>query len=160
MIIGTTGHRKIAGFSEGSVLFKNIEKAIENTFTELRPEKVITGMALGIDTLVAETCLQMDIPFHAMCPFKGQELYWSKSDQNHYYDLLSYADTITYTSPYGFAAWKYQVRNERIVDGCDLLVAVYCDGLGGGTKNCLDYAQEKKKRIIVIDPAASDWKKE
>lgn len=44
-----------------------------------------------------------------------------------------------------------QKRNEWMVDNCDILIAVW-DKSPGGTKNCVDYAESKKKQIIYINP--------
>lgn len=38
-----------------------------------------------------------------------------------------------------------------MVDNCDLLIAVH-DGSPGGTANCVNYANQKNKKIININP--------
>lgn len=157
MIIGISGHRpdklpdKKTGYNLNNPVYKYIRKELENVFSKLKPDTVISGMALGVDSLCAEICIEKKIPFIASVPFKGQELYWSLSDRNRYFYLLEHAERVEYVSPGGYASWKMQVRNQWIVDNSDILVAVFA-GIPGGTKNCIDYAESKNKKIIRINP--------
>lgn len=153
MIIGFTGHRppKVGPFEVPNPIYNKICKDIENNLIKLKPEKIISGYALGIDQYAVDVAHKLGIPIVAAIPFKGQELYWPKSSRDRYFQLLSYASEINYVSPGGYASWKMQVRNEWIVNMSDLLIA-YFDGSHGGTYNCVKYAQLKNKRILVINP--------
>ncbi len=64
---------------------------------------------------------------------------------------MARCDNVVQVSEAGYAAWKMQVRNKAMVDNSDLVIAVY-DGSGGGTGNCVAYAQKQGKSIITIDP--------
>ena len=44
-----------------------------------------------------------------------------------------------------------QTRNEWMVDKADVVIACF-DGTNGGTANCVNYAREKNKELIIIDP--------
>lgn len=127
--------------------------------------KLITGMALGIDTLFAKIAIEMNIPFIAAIPFKGQEGMWPPKSQAIYYNILAHATSIricdisvdispnqiTSYSNTPFTSDKMQIRNEWMVDNCDLLIAVW-DKSSGGTANCVKYAQSVKREIIFINP--------
>lgn len=145
---------------EGKVLQNNIPLPVE----------LITGMALGIDTLFAQIAIENNIPFFAVVPFRGQHSKWSKSSQNTYFDILSKASVIQivdrniqlilrdrkqleelFNTGNDYALAKMQKRNEWMIDNCDLLIAVW-DGTNGGTDNCVKYAQSINKKIIIIDP--------
>lgn len=53
--------------------------------------------------------------------------------------------------PGGYAPAKMQIRNEYMVENCDLLIAVW-DKSDGGTANCVKYAKSQRKNIIYINP--------
>lgn len=152
-MVAFTGHRpqKIGGFNTPNPIYNFINNEITRTLIDLKPTKAISGMALGIDQIAVEVCIKLGIPFIAAVPFKGQELAWPIASQKKYFELLERADSIEYVSPGGYAAWKMQVRNQFMVDRCDVLIAVF-DGTPGGTKNCFDYAVAKSKKIIRINP--------
>jgi uncharacterized phage-like protein YoqJ len=111
---------------------------------------LITGMALGIDTLFAKIAIEYKIPFIAAIPFKGQESMWPIKSAVLYHILLTKAKEIVIVSEGGYSVTKMQLRNEWMVDNCDLLIAIW-DGSAGGTANCIKYAKDKKE-IIYINP--------
>jgi D-arabinose 5-phosphate isomerase GutQ len=39
-----------------------------------------------------------------------------------------------------------------MVDHSDYIIAVYKDGESGGTRNTINYAESKNKKIIIIPP--------
>ncbi len=153
MIVAFTGHRppKIGGYKLPNPTYNRICQAIERTLIELKPEKAITGMALGVDQWAANICIKLKIPFIAAVPFPGQECKWPENSQRIYKVLLSKASDIVMVSDAPFQAKKLQIRNEWMVDQCDKLIAIY-DGTEGGTCNCVKYAEKHNKDIIRIDP--------
>lgn len=153
MIVSFTGHRppKVGGYSTPNPTFNYVNLEIIKHLKKLNPEKVITGMALGVDQWVAQICIDLNIPFIAAIPFKGQELYWPVESRDKYFELLSHTEDVVCVNVGGFASWKMQTRNEWMVDNSDILISVF-DGSAGGTKNCFDYANGKEKTIIRINP--------
>lgn len=146
MIVAATGHRpdKLGGYSE-SVRVRLRLLAV-SWLVENRPNKIISGMALGWDQAVAEAAVELYIPFIAAIPFKGQELHWPQSSQDRYTHLLSLADSVTVVSSGSYATWKMQTRNEWMVNQCNLVLALW-DGSSGGTGNCIKYARQQLKPI-------------
>lgn len=157
MIIGFTGSRpdKLGGYFTPNTIYNVVCKNIENILSTYKPDKVISGMALGVDQWVAERCIKMGIPFDAAIPFDGQESKWPEKSQKHYKDLLSKADNRIHVSPGSYSNKKFQLRNEYIVDNSDILVAIFKpneDGTTSGTENCVNYAKSKNNVIICINP--------
>lgn len=146
VVVGVTGHRpdKLGGYSDSARI--KLEKLAKGVLTELKPTKVITGMALGWDQAIATACVELNIPFIAAIPFRGQETKWPVESQERYHKLLSHAAEVVIVCEGSYAAYKMQLRNQWIVDRCELLVALW-DGSGSGTKNCIDYAVAKGKPI-------------
>jgi uncharacterized phage-like protein YoqJ len=159
MIVAGTGHRpdKIGGYDYYSPQRIWVRERIRSELIELRPNKVISGMALGVDQDLAQVSIELAIPFLAALPFIGQESRWPKSSQDYYEWLLERADDVVVVSSGGYAPYKMQIRNEWMVDHCDILLAVW-DGSDGGTSNCVRYAQKllgpelSKSRIKRINP--------
>lgn len=163
MKIAITGHRpnKLGNdYDLTSDLIQNIEHEIVKNLLKLCPKDTefkdyfifITGMALGIDTLFAKMAIDMNIPFIAAIPFHGQQLKWSKNSIQIYADIISniFCD-VKVVSNGTYAPYKMQIRNQWMVDNCDILIAVW-DGSSGGTKNCVEYAKKQGKEIIFINP--------
>lgn len=89
----------------------------------------------------------------AYIPFAGQELKWPAESQRLYKSILEQP----FVSPIivcegGYAAWKMQRRNERMVDDATDILACW-DGTPGGTGNCVAYATKVGKPIHRINPA-------
>lgn len=184
MKIAITGHRpsKLGNdYDLTSPLVKWIKFKIENHVADLlyrrksKEDVFITGMALGIDQLLVQIGIEMNIPFIAAVPFKGQSLVWPQKSQIRYGELLQQAKFIyvvdegkamdytaylrlpfTHMSTYE-ASKSLNKRNEWMIDQLapdeDRLIAVW-DGTPGGTKNCIDYAKKQLSPtdIIYIDP--------
>lgn len=161
MKIAFTGHRpnKLGGYDDS----KNFREKFNSFVTEiLKHDDImnsfrqhnlyfITGMALGVDTWSAKLAIDYRIPYFAFVPFFGQEKVWPKDSQDDYHYLLKNAFRVINVCKPGYAHWKMQRRNEKMVDFCNLLIAVW-DGSHGGTMNCIKYAEKVKKKIIIIKP--------
>lgn len=150
MIVAATGHRpdKLGGYSD-TVAFRLGLVASRWLEEQQHIEYVISGMALGWDQSVAHACIQLGIPFHAYVPFKGQEGRWPHSARMHYEFLLSMAAEVKIISGSGYQGWKMQVRNQAMVDKCNLVLALW-NGTSGGTANCIAYAEMKKVPVINV----------
>lgn len=153
MILAVTGHRppKIGGYSDTAPLRVAIRTQLRDILLALQPEFAISGMALGVDQDFAAEALALKIPLIAAVPFRGQELAWPSTSQQHFHALLAQAAEVVYVSTGGYAAWKMQRRNEWMVDHCDQLIAVW-DGSSGGTAHCVRYAESRGRDIIRINP--------
>lgn len=162
MKIAITGHRpnKLGNdYNLTSPLIQAIKQNIleilgtiqANEQLDVKDITLITGMALGIDTLFAQIAVENNIPFIAAIPFEGQNAIWPVRSKIVYNQLLDKAkQVINVTGQVGYKPEYMQLRNQWMVDNCDTLIAVW-DGTPGGTANCVQYATNKK-RIIRIDP--------
>lgn len=153
MIISFSGHRpdKLGGYKLPNPTYIKVCKKIEAALIEIKPEKCISGMALGIDQWSASICIKLGIPFIAAIPFLGQEGVWPEESKRIYKILLSKANEQVIVSEGGYAAAKLQIRNEWMVDNCNKLLAVW-DGSQGGTGNCYKYAESINRDIYRINP--------
>lgn len=153
MILTCTGHRpqKIGGFSIPNPTYNYIWAETEKHLLDLKPDKCITGMALGFDTIFAEVCIKLGIPFISAVPFINQEKIWPKESQDKYNTILKKACEVIIVCEGGYSAKKMQIRNEWMCDNSDLVLACW-DESSGGTGNCINYARSIGMKIIIIDP--------
>ena len=153
MIVSITGHRpdKLGGYNFYNPVRFWIRERIRVQLRELCPRYTITGMALGVDQDFAYVCIEERVPFLAAVPFAGQETRWPTESQRFYKELLARAWTTVIVCQGEYTARKMQIRNEYMVNNCDVLLAVW-DGTDGGTANCFRYAVRIGKRVIRIDP--------
>ena len=160
MIVAITGHRPNRLNNEYDLdgpCTEYLKSELQKVIDDWKPTRIISGMAIGVDTLWALLAIKNKIPLTAAIPFAGQEKRWPKESQERYWKILQHSGTNTVTvSEGGYAPWKMQTRNAYMVDECDKLVAVW-NGAAGGTGNCVKYAQKKNKGPhIIIDP--DGWK--
>lgn len=153
MIVAFTGHRpdELGGWDLPNPTYIHVCQQIEKTLKEVQPEKVISGMALGVDQWAANIAVKLNIPFVAAMPFVGQDSVWPAASQKTYHALLKRASEQVIVCEGGYAPSKMQVRNEFMVNECDILIAVW-DRSPGGTANCVKYAEGIGKKIIYINP--------
>ena len=84
-------------------------------------------------------------------PHEGQANHWSESWRNRYFALLTQADDVVRLSARYFDGC-YQARNRYMVDAADALLAVCREGASGGTQYTVEYAWQKNRELVVIDP--------
>jgi uncharacterized phage-like protein YoqJ len=147
LVLGFTGHRpeRIIDYNETRLL--SLCNAIIDKY---QPDLIITGMALGWDSCIAQSAIEKEIEFDAAIPFLGQELKWLGSDRKKYHRILKSARNIQIISEGGFTPTKMQKRNQYIVDNCDILIALWDGKEYGGTWNCIRYGKEKGKKIVNV----------
>lgn len=151
MRVAGTGHRpdKLGGYSDEA--FNKLVEIAEETFKKMNPTEVISGMAMGWDMALAQAAINLEIPFIAAVPFIGQEKMWQKKTKDYYNELLSKAKEVVIVCEGGYSAYKMQVRNEWMVDNCDLVLAMHNGDTSGGTYNCVKYATNKKPIINLYN---------
>ncbi len=155
-IANITGHRPQSlqlPYDLNSRQWNWLRDELEYAFVdELHIDKLLTGMALGIDQLALEVASRNGIQTFAVIPFEGQEARWPAIAQARYHELLKLADEQIVVSPGGYAAWKMQRRNEWMVDHSQYTVSVW-NGTPGGTANCIQYALKHRPAVWNINPA-------
>lgn len=142
MILAVTGHRpnKLGGYGRGVEM--SLLRLAGSELRSLKPESVLTGMALGWDTAIARAAIALGIPFTAVVPFDGQEGCWPMESRRAYYRLLKDAKDVVTVCTGGYASWKMLRRDRWLVDNAEHLLALY-SGAKGGTAHCVEYAQGK-----------------
>lgn len=149
LVVAGTGHRpdKLGGYGQEST--QKLAKFAKTVLREIKPKVVISGMALGWDQALAWAAINLDIPLIAAIPFSSQPTAWPEPSQMTYAKLLARADKTCIVSEGLYANWKFQKRNEWMVDNCNLVLALW-NGSKGGTGNCIKYAESKDVKILNL----------
>ena len=157
-IVAVTGHRpnKLFGYDMSDKRYVNIKEYFKKYLVENNASVAVSGMALGVDQIFAEAVLELkaegvQINLYCAVPCKGQESMWPEKSQKRYKEILEQADIVYTVSKENYKPYLLQKRNEYMVDISTEILAIW-DGTPSGTKNCVDYAKKKNKKVIIKNP--------
>ena len=145
-VVAITGHRPNKIPNKDYVEFQ-----LTLAYRDLKADKVIQGMADGVDLWAARMAYYSRIPFVAVRPWASHSS--SESFQSMYSYALENADEVVVIDESVRFPGKsiYQRRNEWMVDNSDILIAVW-DGSDSGTANTVSYAKTLHRPIWWIPP--------
>ena len=129
-----------------------IEMLIKNGYLNF-----ISGMALGVDMYATEIVLKFkekykNIKLSCFIPCLNQDLKWGGEYKKTYKQILEKADHVLYVNEKNYFQGCYQIRNKKMVDNADLVVAGFSkSNQGRGTKSTVDYALKKNKPVLVVE---------
>jgi uncharacterized phage-like protein YoqJ len=153
MIYAGTGHRpdKLGGHTKE--VFNALVGHAQKGLDLLRPDGMISGMALGWDQAVAVACVRLGIPFVAAVPFEGFDSRWPRVSRDDYQKLLLCADQVHVVCNRqqvedAGVPWALQERNCWMVDNSQAMFALWNGDRHGGTWNCIQYARQGNRQII------------
>ena len=143
------------GYDLNNKYWSELKRIIKEDIIHLKPESIYCGMALGFDSIVAETIIELkkenyNINFIACIPFKGHSNAWPKDSRDRYNYYLQYADDIIILSDQYTKACMFE-RNKYMIDNSDILIA-FTDTFDGGTGHSIKLAKKKGMKIYVISP--------
>ncbi|MEM8536168.1 MAG: hypothetical protein AAGF95_35410, partial [Chloroflexota bacterium] len=153
--IAVTGHRNLGDstticFVEQAlrVLFEHIQKA------QLYNVVALSGLAIGADTIFAETALSQGIPLKAcLACVDITKSFAPGLERDRFYTLLKHSYCV-HQLPFATCSnTAYMALGYWLVDSCHLLVAVW-NGLPsvalGGTGDVVSYAQQCGRSVLHI----------
>lgn len=175
-VVSFTGHRPNELFGtyelnnpKAKLLATKMLQVIEELIEKEGASHFISGGALGTDQIafICVNKLKQKYPHIKnilAIPFRNQDSNWKEEqDKKRYEKIKNLADDVVFVDEIDyynkdksvkvgdFSKKKMQLRNMYMVDQSQIIVAVY-KGTKSGTKNCVDYAEHKKKKVIVMDP--------
>lgn len=160
-----TGHRtdKLPwGEEETDPRCTELKQSITREITSLYQRgfrHFISGMAMGCDLYFAEAALALRERCHGVtvegavpCPTQAQK--WPETLRRRWRAILDTCDLETVVQQ-NYDRWCMLRRDRYIVDRSAAVLAVF-DGAPGGTQYTLNYAMDKKREILLLDPAQPD----
>jgi hypothetical protein len=153
MKVGFTGHQRLDNPRD----WEWVEGEIDRVLASLSPPVIgITSLAVGADQLFARVILRHEGSLQVIIPFPEYEDTFDEGrDRASYQRLLKAASTVTVMHRAGSDEECYLAAGKMVVDGADLLVAVWngkpAAGLGG-TGDIVEYARQRQKRTVHLNP--------
>ncbi len=128
-----------------------IEKAIQRGY-----KTFLCGMALGFDTICAETVLDLkekydNIKIIGALPCKTQDRNWTNKNKERYRNLLARLDGVRCLYDDYIGRECMFERNRYMVNNSSLMIALFNE-VTGGTKSTIDYAKRQGLEIVIIKP--------
>ena len=116
----------------------------------------ISGMAMGCDFYFAEAALALrekypDLAVEGAVPCPTQAQRWPEHLRRRWRDILDRCDLETMVQQ-NYDRWCMFRRDRYMVDRSAAVLAVF-DGTSGGTQYTLNYAMDKKRELLLLDPA-------
>lgn len=148
-IVGLTGHRFLSA-SQALVTRSELERLTQKLQKDHETVTAISGMALGADTIWAETALSTGLELWAYVPFPDQADRWAERDRDHWTELRGRASRETVLEGH-YDPRSLHARNDAIVRDSDLVIAVYDRHRPGGTHSTMRKAIVAAKPLIVVD---------
>lgn len=145
MIIAGTGHRPKycpCKYKDPHPWLTELRASIHNAFSS-DITAVISGMAIGWDTWLAQEALNAGIPVHAYVPFKGQGSKWPTASRNEYERILSLSDKVIYCAE-EYDRGVFLLRDRMMVDAADQMWALLNPAAeSGGTHYTVKFAESQ-----------------
>lgn len=126
---------------------------------KLRPDCVMSGMALGVDQLAAEIALDRGRPVHAVLPGEWQSDRWSPEQRSQWRRLLSRcsrttiidkAPTLSGPGKLHHLREMFKARNTFMVQHSDLMIVCW-DGIpNGGTYHALGQCVAAERPVLLL----------
>ncbi len=157
-IVVATGHRPHKFPFEYQVpnpFYNALCLKTQEVLLRLQPKYVISGGAVGYDTLFAKVAYKNKIPYHIYQPFPEQDCKWPKPARETYAKMLKFAEKVVVCNSGPYHPSLMIERDKQMVDQLkdsnDYLLACW-NNSSGGTAHTVNYAIENNKNIIRIDP--------
>lgn len=147
-----TGHRTF-GISEEQrdFTFRILPKVAKRLKDAYGMKEMISGMAIGADTIWADCAVELGVPLSAYIPFPQQSDKWSFADRSHWLKLRKEASKEIIIGE-KFSIGLLHARNDAMIRASDLAVAVWSPSVTtGGTASAVNKIRKAKKPMILID---------
>jgi hypothetical protein len=150
--VGVTGHQELP-----AAAVELLTSKLDEWFPDAHGTTVISSLARGADTLVAEQLLNRGAQLHVIVPSKGYaNTFDDPAAKAKYQGLLDMAEAVQVL---GFAEPSeeaFMAAGSLVARSSDWLIAVW-DGEGarglGGTGDVVALARQLAKRVTVVWPA-------
>ena len=143
-----TGHRKLNEWGFDYALLDRVVLNLLKTGTT----NFLCGMALGFDTVAAESVLSLKGDYGAKLtaclPCADQYGRFSESNKKKYFEILDRCDEVITLAPAYFSGCMH-ARDRYMVENSDLIVS-FLRKQSGGTFYTVNYARKLGKKIIEL----------
>lgn len=150
MIIAGTGHRPKylpCKYNDKHPWLLLLKEKLRIELTKLSPEAVISGMAIGWDTWLAQCALELNVPVWAYVPFPEQGSTWPTKSKKEYQNIIDKSAIVLYTSD-SYNKECFFTRDRKMMEDCDHVFSLLDPNIkSGGTYYTVQYAKKLKLPI-------------
>lgn len=169
MILAGTGHRPKycpCKYDDNHPWLSALRGRIANVLKVNNISMVITGMAIGFDTWLAEEAMKQGLEIHAYIPFEGQSRTWPTKSKLKYQEIIKYSSQVNFfeeeitTIPidnkekvksFEYMKKCFLLRDKAMIDNADLVISLLDPKINhGGTFYTVNYAKKNNKPIINV----------
>lgn len=155
MRVAITGHRPDA-FIQSHYTENRLSLIVGGTIATFQREYgddliFNLGGAVGADQWVGDACIEQGVKFHLYLPMlpEVQSKYWSSVQQSNLEKQMAAAAGVTIYDPSGkYDVATYHMRDRKMVDNADIVVAFWVGKKKGGTYNTMKYALGQSKFVL------------
>ncbi len=156
-VVSFTGHTQIGEHEPA------IRRLIRTELVRIDPSGAKVGGAAGVDTIAAEVCAEMEIPFELCLPDRGYKSYWilgrgwtgteiERALWSARFDaVVDLAETVTYVNANYPRKGNNFRRNTYMVQHSDLTIALRWHA-SPGTDHCIAVAHKLGREVILLNP--------
>lgn len=150
--VGITGHRpQFLSPAENSWVAEVLPALMRSLRQNWGAQVAISGMALGADTVWANSALDHGLRLWGYLPSPDQASRWNPQDQEKHADLATNASRLVVLGENYDQRWL-RARNDLIIRDSNVLVAVHKEGkTSGGTAAVIRKARACKARLIRVN---------
>lgn len=155
MRVAITGHRPDAfiqsHYSE-SALSLIVDGTVATFQREYKDDLIFNlGGAIGADQWVGDACIEQGVKFYLYLPMlpRIQGKYWSSKQQLNLKKQMEVASGVNIYDPSGdYNVASYHMRDRKMVDDADIVVAFWVGKKKGGTYGTMKYALSQSKFVF------------
>ena len=154
MKIAITGHRPdafIVSHYDSSQIIRIADDLVCTLKREFGEDLCFNlGGAIGVDQWVGAACIEHNVTYRMFLPFypEVQARFWKQEDRAELDRQLKNAAGIDIVDLSGkYKSEMYQIRNQKMVDSADFLIAFWVGKRRGGTYNAIKYALDQSKFV-------------
>lgn len=132
--------------------FLKIKNIISLMLDKNKPTSCIFGILSTFDLLIADLCIEKNLPFTIITTQIEKNDLESFSCKIKYSSLLSKAKKVEYLSENDIDALNVQKKNKYIIDNCNLLIICGNEFALNNVNNLdIQYANDKKIPLVVLN---------
>ena len=146
--VGITGHQPflLGGYDDAAA--NKLKQFAYNWLNKNKPKEVVSGLAAGWDTAVADAAVMAKIPLISALAYKGQADHWPEDARSKQDQLIKNSEYV-----YIHADEKehgcYSKRDHWVLERSDVILALW-SGVDGGTARAIAKASKMEKLVINL----------
>lgn len=146
--VAVTGHQPFLLGGYGDEIASRLQSLARSWLKNNEPREVVSGLAAGWDTAVAEAAIKEGISLVSALAYRGQADHWpedAKRQQDRLIEKSSHVYVYADEKEHGC----YSRRDKWVLDRADMVLALW-SGVDGGTARAIAHAQERNKPIVNL----------